>query len=267
MNDSQCPLVLKPDYTIVVANSFVKGKLTMTQRERQLLYVAISQILYDDKDFKTCIAPAKEVAEFLGIDPKKYIEDLPDICKKLNTRAISIQMSDGSYKGFPIMQEITYRNGILTLRLNDNMKPYMIALKKCYSELILGTMCSFKSVYTSQIYMLIVCESKANPYKPKNEWYFSCEDIRSMFDIKKSKYKKSSDLIKNTVQVAYNELKQSPFVRISNYQEHKSTTRGRPLEGVSFKAIVMDKEKQKEWFNNRFLSILSNDSEDTTEEK
>lgn len=260
MNESQCTLILKPAYPVVVANRFVKGKLTMTQRERQLLYVAISQILYEDKDFKTCIAPAKEVAEFLGLDPKKYSEDLPEICNKLNTRAISLQMNDGSYKGFPIMQEITYRNGILTLRLNDNMKPYMIALKKCYSEFILGTLCSFKSIYTSQIYMWIVCESKENPYKPKTEWYFSCDDIRSMFNIKKTKYKKPSDLIKNTVRVAFNELEQSPFVRIWDYQEHKSKTRGRHLEGVSFKAVVMDKERQKMWFDDKLLSALSEDN-------
>lgn len=254
-------LKFNKDYYVVTANDLIKSKQRLTNREADLLYIAMAQVVKEDNDFKTYTTTVPELAEFMGIDTNSLYRDLKNICDSLMGRKIYIQRDEINDKGkkktkWQILHWIAmaeYDDGKLTIRLSDEIKPYLVELVSHYTQTVLGTLCSFKSFYTKYLYQLILCEAREHPKKPKEEWTITCDQLRTYFNVKDKEYKRNYDLIKKTIKPAIDELNNSDFAYIWDYQEVHNTGRGRSLIGVSFKAILFKNKEEKEWYFKRAL--------------
>lgn len=256
-------LKLNSDYYVVTANDLIKGRQKMTLREAQLLYIAMAQVVKEDKDFKTYKTTVPELAAFMGIDPNSLYRDLEGICTNLLQRVVKIQIGGENacgrkkWKAFQWINCAEYNNGVLTIRLSDDIKPFLIDLVSHYSQSLLGTLCTFSSYYATRLYQLIVCEHNENPNRPKEEWEFTCEQIREFFQIEAKKYKNTRDLLLYTIQAAINELNNSPYAYIWDYEELHAKGRGRALIGVKFKAKIFRNQEEKDWYFNRALPLIN----------
>ena len=257
-------LKLNSDYYVVTANDLIKGRQKMSLREAQLLYIAMAQVVKEDKDFKTYTTTVPELAAFMGITPDSLYRDLEGICTNLLQRVVKIQIGGENAKGrkkweiFQWVNSAKYDNGTLTIRLSDDIKPFLIDLVAHYSQSLLGTLCTFNSYYATRLYQLIVCEHNENPNKPKEEWDFTCEQLRDFFQIGEKEYKRDYNLINKTIKPAINELNNSPYAYIWDYEERHAKGRGRALIGVKFKARIFKNQDEKDWFFNRALPLINN---------
>lgn len=256
-------LKLNPDYYVVTANDLIKGRQKMSFREAQLLYIAMAQVVKEDKDFKTYTTTVPELAAFMGIDPNSLYRDLESICTSLLQRVVKIQIGGENargrkkWKAFQWINCAEYDNGTLTIRLSDDIKPFLIDLVSHYSQTLLGTLCKFNSYYATRIYQLIVCEHNENPNKPKEEWEFTCEQLREFFQVGEKEYSRPYNLINKTIKPAINELNNSPYAHIWDYEELHAKGRGRALIGVKFKAQIFKSREEKDWFLNRALPLIN----------
>lgn len=268
-------LKLNHDYYVVTANDLIKGRQKMSLREAQLLYIAMAQVVKEDKDFKTYTTTVPELAEFMGITPDSLYRDLESICTNLLQRVVKIQIGGENarerkrWKAFQWINCAEYDNGKLTIRLSDDIKPFLIDLVSHYSQTLLGTLCKFNSYYATRLYQLIVCEHNEHPQKPKEEWVFTCEQLREFFQIGKNEYSRPYNLINKTIKPAVNELNKSPYAHIWDYEEMHAKGRGRSIIGVKFKALVFNNQEQKDWFLDRGLPIINelNAADGDSEEK
>lgn len=251
MKDKTYPLKLDKEYKVVTANDLIRGRQKMTLREAQLLFIAISQVVKEDKDFKTYTTTVPELATFMGITEDSLYRDLKSICKELMQRTVDVQIGGKQWKLFHWISCAEYNNGTLTLRLSEDIKPYLIDLDRYYTTSILGTLMTFKSYYATRLYQVIWCDYRAQK-ESKEDWSYTCEELRELFQIKPKQYKQNRDLLKKTIKPAIEELNRSDYVMIWDYQEQKSHTRGSPLQGISFKAMFFEEKKDKEyWLANR----------------
>ena len=254
MSEQIYPLQLNPDYYVVTANDLIKGKQKMTLREAQLLYITMSQVVKEDKDFKTYSIAVSELASFMGIGPNALYRDLENICTSLLKRVVKIYVQDANnpserkWKAFQWISAAEYENGKLTIKLNDELKPFLIELVSHYSQILLGTLCSFNSYYAARLYQYIVCEIGEHPRNPKEEWTFTCEELRDFFQIEKNEYARNYDLVRKTIKVALDELNKSDFTYIWDYEELRGPGKGRPLVGVKFKAAIFKDKDEKDWY-------------------
>ena len=92
-------LKLNSDYYVVTANDLIKGRQKMSLREAQLLYIAMAQVVKEDKDFKTYTTTVPELAAFMGIDPNSLYRDLEGICTNLLQRVVKIQIGGENARG------------------------------------------------------------------------------------------------------------------------------------------------------------------------
>lgn len=259
--DKEYPLHLNKDFYVVTANDLIKGKQKMTLREAQLLYIAISQVVYQDDDFKTYTTTVPELAAFMGIDENSLYRDLESICTNLLQRVVKIQVGGEYAKGkkkweiFQWVNSAKYDNGKLTIRLSDDIKPYLIELESYYSQTLLGTLLTFRSYYTTRLYQYLVADSNAH-WNRTEEWTFTCEQIRDIFQVKEKQYKLPRDLLRFTIIPALEELGNSDYAYVWDYTEHKAKKRGSPLESVSFKAIFFKDKDRKEWYLNRAKPMI-----------
>lgn len=247
MTEKDYPLKLNPDYQVVTANDLIKGKQKMTLREAQLLFIAISQVVKEDRDFKTYTTTVPELSAFMGIDENSLYRDLKGICKSLCQQVVEVQISGENapkrkkWKVFSWVQSAEYDNGKLTLRLSDDIKPYLLELESYYSQTFLRTLMTFRSYYATRLYQYLkaVYGEKGGNVE---EWNFTCEQLRFLFQIKEKQYTRAYNLIQKTIKPALEELAASDYAYVWDYKEHRANTRGRPFIGVSFKAIFFEND-------------------------
>lgn len=247
------PLKLNKDYYVITANDLIKGKQKMTLREAQLLYIAISQVVYQDKDFKTYTTTVPELAAFMGIDENSLYRDLKGICKSLCQQVVEVQIGGENAKGrkkwevFSWIQSAKYDNGTLTLRLSDDIKPFLLELERYYSQTLLGTLLTFRSYYTTRLYQYLIADTGAR-YGNVHEWNFTCEQLREIFQVEEKQYSRNYDLVRKTIKPALEELGASDYAYVWDYEEHRAAKRGRPLTGVAFKAVFFPDKSRKECY-------------------
>lgn len=222
----------------------------------------MAQVVKEDGDFKTYKTTVPELAAFMGIDPNSLYRDLEKICKKLLQRVVEIQIGGENargkkkWKAFQWINCAEYNNGILTIRLSDDIKPFMIDLVAHYSQTLLGTLLTIKGYYAKRLFQLIVCERNENPYKIKEEWEFTCDELRDFFQVKPKEYTLPRNLLNKTIIPAIEELNNSDYVYIWDYEEPHGSGRGRPLLGVKFKATIFKNREEKDWYLERCLPLL-----------
>lgn len=261
MNEKEYQLKLNNDYYVVTANDIIKGKQKMTLRESQLLAIAISQVVKEDKDFKTYTTTVPELAAFMGIDENSLYRDLESICTSLLQRVVKIQVGGNNanrkkkWKAFQWINRAEYDNGKLTLRLSDDIKPFLLELESYYSQTLLGTLMTFRSYYTTRLYQYLVADTGAK-YGNIHEWTFTCEELRDLFQVGEKQYKLNRNLLNFTIIPALEELGSSDYAYVWDYTEHKAKTRGNPLESVSFKAIFFKDKERKEFYLNKSKKII-----------
>ena len=261
MSEKQYQLKLNNDYYVVTANDLIKGKQKMTLRESQLLAIAISQVVKEDRDFKTYTTTVPELAAFMGIDTDSLYRDLESICTSLLQRVVKIQVGGDNanrkkkWKAFQWINRAEYDNGKLTIRLSDDIKPYLLELESYYSQTLLGTLMTFRSYYTTRLYQYLVADTGAR-YGNVHEWNFTCEQLRELFQIGEKQYTRNFNLVQKTIKPALEELGASDYAYVWDYTEHKAKTRGNPLESVSFKAIFFKDKERKEFYLNKSKKII-----------
>lgn len=262
MADKKYPMKLDKDYYVVTANDLIKGKQKMTLREAQLLFIAISQVIYEDKDFKTYTTTVPELAKFMGIDENSLYRDLESICTSLCKQVVKIQVGGENAKGrkkweiFQWVNSAKYDNGKLTIRLSDDIKPYLLDLEAYYSQTLLGTLMTFRSYYATRLYQYLLAETNAR-WGAVEEWTFTLEQLRDLFQVGEKQYKLPRDLLRYTIKPALEELGASDFAYVWDYEEPKNMAkRGRPLIGVKFKAIFFENKEKKDWYLNKAKPII-----------
>ena len=109
---------------------------------------------------------------------------------------------------------------------------------------------TFRSYYATRLYQYLKADYDANK-RNKEEWTFTCEEIRDLFQVGKKQYSRPYNLIQKTIKPALEEIGASDYAYVWDYNEHRANTRGRPLESVSFKAVFFNdtgKGMTKEWY-------------------
>lgn len=252
--EKEYQLQLNSDYYVVTANDLIRGKQKMSLREAQLLYIAMAQVVKEDKDFKTFTTTVPDLAAFMGIAPSNLYRDIEDICTSLLKRVVKIQIGGKNakekWKAFQWISSASYDNGKLTIRLHDEIKPFLLELTSYYSQMLLGTLCTFRSYYTTRLYQLIVCDAGQ---RGQDEWNFTCDELREFFQIGLKQYKLTRDLLNYTLKPAIAELNEQDTVYVWNYEELRSSARGKPITGVRFNAIVFRDKAEKDHFINVVL--------------
>lgn len=253
------PMKLDHNYDIVTANDLMRGKMLMTARQADLIILAISQVVKEDKDFKTFTTSISKLAKFWGISTDSLYRDLPDICRQLRELSIEIKRGTGKkmyYSVFGWISMATIEEGMLTLRLSDDIKPYILELNNHFTIYPIHVLFDIRNFYAKRLYMYLLADKGESYRQEKDEWFFTVQQIREMYrlDEKKkkkgeevyAKYPRDYDLIKYTISSALDELNASDYAVITDRHVLQSTKKGNPITGVSFKAKFFRSKEEKD---------------------
>lgn len=241
MSNNLYPIEYKRKWT-VMSNYLIQGKQNMTLQEARLLRLCITQIARGDKDLKTYTININELANYLNIKNQTLFRDIKKICKNLCQRIVEINSADGEWEIFHWVSCAKYHNGAVTIKISDELKPYVLELNSFFSKIRLDSILAVDSYYAIRLYELLQMQKGITG---KNRLTFSIENLRVFFDCTE-KFERISSFKEKVIEKAIEEinLKTDINVEIEYIKTAKTVT------DITFfvkeKDINKAKEEEKE---------------------
>jgi len=232
MNDIDKKVITynKSHYT-VMANDIVKGKQDMTLWEARIIRLLITQVVKQDVDFKTYTCRIQDLAKFLDITSQTIYQDIKVICRRLLSRIIEVGTGNPKepWKMFHWVQTASYDgNGNITLKLSDELAPYLLELNAWFTQYQLQDILSFNSYYAIRLFELLKCEQGIG--RDNNfTFIFSIDYLRERFSCEK-KYAKTNDFIRKIIVIGVREINEKSNITV----EYDLIKTGKKITAVSF---------------------------------
>lgn len=225
------PMKLDKKYYTVLANDLIRGKQSMSLQEARIVRLLVTQVVKEDKDFKTYACRITDLASFLGIAKNNLYRDIQRICESLIEKKIKVSTGNPKepWRIFQWIQLAQYDgNGNLTLMLSNQIAPYVLNLEKWFTQYQIGNILAMDSYYAIRLYELLRCDDGITRQEKAYQEY-TVQELRVFFDCEE-KFSKISQFKLKVIDTAISEINKKTDIRVS--VEYKKT--GRAITSLRF---------------------------------
>ncbi|EMG92107.1 replication initiation protein, partial [Helicobacter pylori] len=244
-------------YLVTQDNRLIYAKYgDMTANELKFFYYVISKLNpLNDKDFELCEVPINEILgetlEHENLDANyTYIQKL---CRNLAKRILEDESlvidpitnkEDELFEVMAIFKRIQYlkKKAVICYQLNDCLKPYLLGLKKNFTQIPLQHILPIKSGYAIRIYQMLLSELKQN----RNEIEMNLLYLQDVLCVPKSLYA-WIDFKKRVLEPSLKEINATTDI-IADYKPLKERQKIVKLE---FQLCYKDLQRRKDQAKNK----------------
>ena len=165
------------------ANELIqKARFSLSLQQQKIILYLISKIQPTDTDFHEYKFEIKAFCEACGIesDGGALYSEIKEAIKNIADKSLWVKMPDGGETLLRWIEKarIESGTGTLTIRLDNDMKPYLLQLTKNYTTYDLIYTLTFKSKYSVRLYELIksIHYNEEQPYSCK----YSVEELKKL---------------------------------------------------------------------------------------
>lgn len=223
IKENAIPIKYKNNYAVIQANELVRSKQDeLSLLEAKLVRLAIAQVLKDDTDLETYTCNAAKLASFLGISRQAIYDDTLNLAQSLMKKTIFIREKtekETKKKNYEILHWVDYANykdGVITIKLSQHLKPYLIGLDELFSSYSYEEIINLNSTYAIRLYELLVSFANIQyreapkftiPNIPieRDEVIFTIEYLREYFNCE-AKYSNNADFIKRVIETPIKDI-------------------------------------------------------------
>jgi len=224
---------------VVLSNKIVKGRYSFTKEEQNFIYNVISQISKDDGDFKEYKVSFRDIESLEGTvkNYKRFIGFAESMLAKILKIRDESKRETIVCSWFSSLKHKDGNNYVLA-RFDPLLKPYLIQLKEEFVQAKLPVLLSFKSKYTSRLYLLLKSDfDRQKKHKQNLFVVHDTDDLINQFEMPKS-YTVRYSLFKNDfLNKSIDEINEKTDLKIG-YLERKT---GRKITSIEF--CISHKEK------------------------
>ncbi len=214
---------------VVQANNLIGGKQALKLNSAKLIRSAIMQVVRDDEELKPYIITIKDLAELLDVPASNIYRDIENITDDIISKPVYVREERfGKTVGFikiPWVTKCEYKADIgIALKLNEELKPFLIGLKEHYTQYTLQEVLAMKSVYAIRIFELLQSKvlSKTLP-KDGIKIPISVQEIRECCDCE-NKYPAFGNFKNKVIDKAVKEINRVTLFRVDYSYIKKSRT-------------------------------------------
>lgn len=153
------------------ANELIqKSRFSLSLQQQKIILYLISKIQPADTEFHEYTFEIKAFCEACGIeyDSGALYSEIKEAVKNIADQSLWAKMPDGRETLLRWIEKASIEagTGILTIRLDNDMKPYLLQLNKNYTTYDLIYTLTFKSKYSIRLYELIksIHYDESEPY-------------------------------------------------------------------------------------------------------
>lgn len=214
---------------VVQANNLIGGKQALRLNSAKLIRSAIMQVVRDDEELKPYIITVKELAELLGVSASNVYRDIEEITDDIikNPVYVKEEIIGKSVKWIkiPWVSKCEYNSDIgVAIKLNEELKPFLINLKEHYTQYTLQEVLTMKSVYAIRIFEMLQSKimSRMLP-KDGTDIEISVQEIRECCDCE-DKYPAFGNFKDKVIDKAVSEINRVTMFRVDYSYRKKSRT-------------------------------------------
>ena len=217
------------------ANSLVGGKQALKLNSAKLIRAAIMQVVRDDEELKPYIITISELAELLNVPKSNIYRDIDDITDDILNNPVYIREEVGKkvrWIKIPWVTRCEYNSDIgVALKLNDELKPFLINLKDHYTQYTLDSILVMKSVYAIRIYELLQSEimTRILP-RAGTDIELSVETLKECCGCKSKAYNTFSNFRNRVIDIAVKEINEKTLYTLS----YDYVKKGKSVIGLIF---------------------------------
>jgi plasmid replication initiation protein len=229
---------------VVKSNALIEASYRLSLNEQRLILSCISQIRRDEPvtDKIMYSISASEFATACNLDPKVAYQQLQSAALTLKRREVRITQEpngQGRRKKTLIANwvqtiEYTEGEGVVKLRFNHDMLPYLTELSRCFTSYKLKNVVCMSSSYGVRIYELLT------QWKALGEKEFSIENLKQLLQVEKQ-YLQMCDFKKRVLDPAIKDINKNSDMWVTWAQ--KKT--GRKVTHLIFHFGPKEKQKSK----------------------
>ena len=225
---------LNSSYQVVQANQLIGGKQALKVNSAKLIRSAIMQVVAEDEEIKPYVVTISELSKLFGVSESNLYRDINDITDDIISNPVQIRYQSGkkvAWVKIPWVSKCEYNSDVgVAIKLNDELKPFLINLKEHYTQYTLDNILSMKSVYAIRIFEMLQ-EKITTKLLPKDgkDIILSIQYIRECTDTE-DKYEKISHFKSRVIDPAVKEINEKTVYRVS-YENIKS---GKTVTAIKF---------------------------------
>lgn len=213
------------NYLVTKANTLITANYDLSLQEQKLILTLASMVQPTDEEFKEYEFKIKDFMELLGIETQTKYTEIPKITKELMKKVFEIK------EGKDIIQlswlsSARYKTGegLVILKFDSSLKPYMLQLKELYTSYKLENILSLKSKYSLRLFELL----KSNEYK--KIWNIELEELKKLLGATEKSYSIYQNVKNRIIIKAQKELKEKTDICF-DFEEIKT---GRKVTSIKF---------------------------------
>lgn len=171
---------------IVKRNDFIqKARHQLSLQEQKIVLYLISHVKPNDTDFTEQVFSIAEFCRFCGMheDSGKNYSDIKNALKSLRDRSVWIELENGSETTLSWINKATInqRSGIIRLKLDEDLKPFLLLLTEQYTLYEIRYTLAMKSQYSIRLYELL------KSYAYKKNVTFEIDELKRLLDAENHK--------------------------------------------------------------------------------
>jgi plasmid replication initiation protein len=217
------------DARVVKSNQLVQSRMNWTKLEHRVVAMLVAQLKKEDDKFEEQRVYIKDIADLSGRDGKSLYDQAEEICRKLLDQKIQVrtQTDDGRrrYKGYNCMSTCEYveGSGYIEAKFNEDMKPFLLQLKRRFTQYNLKCFMRLSSQHSMRIYELLKMREGIKYLR------IEIEELREILCCEHS-YNRFTDFKRWVLEKAREELQEKADI----YFNYKVTRDGQTPVSVNF---------------------------------
>ena len=221
------------NYVVMANNMVLHSASNLNLNELKFLRFIIMQTEKDDKELYEFDVAVKDLCKLLEIKSKDMYKRLDVMTTHLMQEVIRIgDDSKQEWVKFHWVDICQYKKGVITIKLSEQLKPFLTGLRGCFARYQLSEIISFKSTYAIRIYEILNAYLNENNLPHADvaiELSVSMDELRRATDTEK-KFERYSSFKTYVIDIAIKEIneKSKYHVIATPYK------RGRAVVGFEF---------------------------------
>jgi len=243
---------------VVMDNRLIESKQMMPLNAAKIVRMAIAKITYEDEIFRTYSCSITELAEFLRVSKSNLYRDIRGICDVLERSRVFVGTDDPAHP-WKRLQWIDYArydgNGMVSMRLSKDVEPYLIGLRKCYTQYRLRNIVDFSSFYAIRLYELLIHQINLLDYNGGETFSYTVDELRGLLFCE-TKFTRFADFRRKVLNLAVREINEKSDIHV----EMIFFRQGKVYHKVAFNVRVNTDPENR---NSPIYSIVSRQEQRT----
>ena len=228
-------LIMSPKALVVKSNKLVAARQRLSIQEQRLILLLISKIRPEDINFLRYKFQILDLAKFFGLEKSKRIYiDVRKAVRKLMKRVITIDRIDRDIDLHWIESAEYGQKGFVKIRINQELKPYLLNLKTQFTKYNIGYIVHLRSTYSIRIYELL------KRFEYLGEVTFSLDKLKYTLGVDQAEYTLYWNFKNKVIFVAQKELLEKTDITFT-FEQIKS---GKKVSEIRFIIKKNDPEQK-----------------------